>query len=171
MPTLDERVGNFSNATNRDGTPVQIFNPKTGQQYQFNGVLNQIDPANISSAAQAMLQFIPLPNIATTAAGQNFHNVTSGESSSDSVSLRLIHNFGAVPTGPIQIGGPGGLGGPGAGGGRRGRRQNNVNFGLSWSRSSIDSIGVFPSENGGTGTQGLNASADPLGLRPRPDDQ
>jgi hypothetical protein len=153
VPTLDQRVGNFSNTTNRDGTPAQIFNPKTGQQYQFNGVLNQIDPANISPAAQAMLQFIPLPDIAATAAGQNFHNVTSGESSSDSVSFRLIHNFGAVPAGPIQIGGAG------APGGRRGRRQNNVNFGLNWSRSSIDSIGVFPSGNGGTGTQGLNASA------------
>jgi hypothetical protein len=158
VPTLDERAGNFSQTTNRDGTPVRIFNPKTGQQYQFNGVLNQIDPADISSAGQSLLQFIPLPDIATTAAGQNFHNVTSGESSSDSVSFRLIHNFGAAPSGPIQIGGPGVSGG-GGGGGRRGRRQNNLNFGLNWSRSSIDSIGVFPSENGGTGTQGLNASA------------
>jgi trimeric autotransporter adhesin len=155
VPTAEERAGNFSQVTNRDGSPVQIFNPKTGQQYQFNGVLNQIDPADLSSAAQSLLQFIPLPNIATTAAGQNFHNVTSGESSSDSVSFRLIHNFGAAPSGPIQIGGPGG----GGGGGRRGRRQNNLNFGLNWSRSSIDSIGVFPSGNGGTGTQGLNATA------------
>lgn len=157
VPTLDERAGNFSQTTNRDGTQVQIFNPKTGQQYQFNGVLNQIDPVDISSAAQSLLQFIPLPNIATTAAGQNFHNVTSGQSSSDSVNFRLIHNFGAAPSGPIQIGGPGAPGG--GGGGRRGRRQNNVNFALNWSRSSIDSIGVFPSGNGGTGTQGLNASA------------
>jgi trimeric autotransporter adhesin len=72
------------------------------------------------------------------------------------VSLRLIHNFGASPSGPIQIGG---AGAPGGGGSRRGRRQNNLNFGLNWSRSSIDSIGVFPSGNGGSGTQGLNASA------------
>jgi hypothetical protein len=158
VPTLDERAGNFSQTTNRDGTAVQIFHPKTGQQYQFNGVLNQIDPADISSAARSLLQFIPLPDIATTAAGQNYHNVTSGESGSDSVSFRLIHNFGAAPSGPIQIGGPGAPGG-GGGGGRRGRRQNNLNFGLNWSRSSIDSIGVFPSGNGGTGTQGLNASA------------
>ena len=156
VPTLAERVGNFSSVTNRDGTPVQLFNPKTGQQYQFNGVLNEIDPADISSAAQNLLQFIPTPNIATTASGQNFHNVTSGESHSDAVNLRLIHNFGAPPAGPFQIGGPGvGVGG----GGRRGRRQNNINLGLNWTRSSIDSVGVFPSLNGGTGTQGLNASA------------
>jgi len=157
VPTLAERAGNFSSVTNRDGTPVQIFNPKTGQQYQSNGVLNKIDPAEISSAAQNLLQFIPTPNIATTASGQNFHNVTSGESHSDAVNLRLIHNFGATPSGPFQIGGPGG--GGGGGGGRRGRRQNNINLGLNWTRSSIDSIGLFPSLNGGTGTQGLNASA------------
>jgi trimeric autotransporter adhesin len=155
VPTLHERVGNFSNTTNRDGTPVQIFNPQTGQQYQFNGVLNEINPGDISSAAQSLLQYIPLPNIATTAAGQNFHNVTSGESSSDAVNLRLIHNFGSSPSGPFQAGGPGG----GGGGGRSGRRQNNINFGLNWSRISVDSIGVFPSLNGGTGTQGLNSSA------------
>jgi len=155
VPTLDERAGNFSNTTNRHGAPVEIFNPQTGQQYQSGGVLNQIDPGDISSAAQALLQYIPLPNIATTAAGQNFHLVTSGESSSDAVNLRLIHNFGAAPSGPFQAVGPGG----GGGGGRRGRRQNNINFGLNWSRSAVDSIGAFPSLGGGTGTQGLNASA------------
>ena len=153
VPTLDERVGNFSTAANRDGTPVEIFNPKTGQQYSFNGVANVIDPADVSSAAAALMQFIPLPNMAATASGQNFHLVTSGASTSDSVSLRLIHNFGAAPSGPIIIGGPGG-----GGGGRRGRRQNNINFGLNWQRSAVDSIGIFPSLNGGTSTQGLNAT-------------
>src|SRR6266853_2430377 len=134
VPTLAERGGNFSSATYNNGTPVQIFNPTTGQQFQFNGVLNTIDPANISSAAQNLLQFIPLPNIATTASGQNFHTVTSGASTSDAVNLRLIHNSGAAPSGPIQTG-PGG--GGGGGGGRGGRRnQNNINFGLNWQRSS-----------------------------------
>src|SRR2546428_952670 len=114
-----------------------------------------MDPAEISPAAQSLLQFIPLPNIATTASGQNFHNVTSGASTSDSVNLRLIHNFGSS-TGPfpnLQIG-PGG----GVGGGNRRRNQNNINFGLNWSRASTDTIGIFPSLNGGNGTQGLNAS-------------
>lgn len=152
VPTLEERAGNFSGSTNRNGTPVQIINPKTGQQFQYAGVPNQMDPAAISPAAENLLQYMPLPNIATTAAGQNFHNVTSGETSSDAVNLRLIHNFGSPPSGPFPVAGPGG-------GGRRGRRQNNINLGLNWSRSSVDSIGVFPSMNGGTGTQGLNASA------------
>jgi len=155
VPTVAERGGNFSQATYNNGSPVQVFNPATGQQFQFNGVVNAIDPANISSAAQNLLQFIPLPNIATTASGQNFHTVTSGASTSDAVNLRLIHNFGPTPSGPVQIG-PGGGGG---GGGRGGRRnQNNINFGLNWQRTATDSIGIFPSLDGGTSTQGLSAS-------------
>ena len=154
VPTQDERGGNFSAATYNDGKPVQIFDPKTGQQYQFNGVANAIDPSLISSASTALLQYIPLPNIAMTASGQNFHYVTSAASNSDTVMLRLIHNFG-------QAGGPGSgpffVGGPGGGG--RGHAHNNINFGLNWSRSSSNIVNPFPSLAGGTGAQGLNASA------------
>src|SRR5579864_503601 len=35
-----ERGGDLSQATYNDGKAVQIFDPKTGQQYQFNGVAN-----------------------------------------------------------------------------------------------------------------------------------
>ena len=154
-PTADELNGNFSQATYNDGKPVEIFNPVTGQQYQFNGQLNVIDPALISSAAKSLLQYIPAPNIATTASGQNFHYVTSAASNSDTVILRLIHNFGAAST---QGSGPFGGGGGGRSGGGR-RAQNNINFGLNWSRSTNAIANPFPSEAGGTGTQGLNASA------------
>src|SRR5437867_3537038 len=91
-----------------------------------------------------------------TASGQNFHYVTSAESNSDTVMLRLIHNFGPAGgpgSGPFVI-----SGGGGGGGGRR-RAQNNINFGLNWSRSSSNIVNPFPSLAGGTGTQGLNASA------------
>jgi hypothetical protein len=159
VPTGDsvncvERCGDFSKATYHDGKPVQIFNPQTGQPYQFNGVSNVLDPSLISPAAKALLQYIPLPNIATTASGQNFHYVTSADSSTDSVILRLIHNFGPSG-GPILLG-P--IGGGGGGGGGRRRAQNNINFGMNWSRSSNNIVNPFPSLAGGTSTQGLNAS-------------
>ena len=153
VPTQDQRGGNFSAATYNDGKPVQIFNPGTGQPYQFNGMQNQIDPSLISPAAKALLNYIPLPNIATTASGQNFHYVTSAASSSDTVILRLVHNFGAS-----NGSGFGPFGGGGAGNGGR-RSQNNINFGLNWSRGSNNIVNQFPSLAGGTGTQGLNASA------------
>jgi trimeric autotransporter adhesin len=150
VPTLDERGGNFSGAAYNNRAPVQIFNPTTGQQYQFNGVPNAIDPALFSTAAKSLLQFIPLPNIPLTSTGQNFHFVTSDASNSDAVTFRLVHNFGSSP-GPMVLG-PGG-------GGRNGRRQNNFNFGLNWSRNSTNIVNPFPSLAGGTSTQGLNASA------------
>src|SRR5712671_5071958 len=59
VPTLAERSGDFSAATYQDGRPVQIFNPATQQQFQFNGQPNVIDPALISSPAKALLAFIP----------------------------------------------------------------------------------------------------------------
>jgi trimeric autotransporter adhesin len=153
VPTLDERGGNFSTATYNDGKPVQIFNPQTGQQYAFNGVSNEIDPSLISSAATTLLQYIPLPNIAITTSGQNFHYVTSAQSNSDTLILRLIHNLGS--SAPPMIG-P--MGGGGGGGGRR-RAQNNINFGLNWSRNSSTIVNPFPSLAGGSDTQGLNANA------------
>lgn len=143
VPTLAERGGNFSALAN------PIFDPATGQQFQFNGQNNVINPAAITPQAQALLQYIPQPNL--PGATQNFHFVTSAESNSDSVNLRLIHNFGPAPSGPrIMIGG----------GGRGGRgKRNNLNLGLNWTRTSSNSVGAFPSLAGGTGTQGLNASA------------
>jgi len=153
-----ERGGDFSQAAYNDGNPVQIFNPQTGQPYQFNGVANVLDPSLITPAAQALLNYIPLPNMATNAFGQNFHYVTSADSSSDMVMFRLVHNFNATGGpgggGPFFIGG----GGAGGGGGRR-RAQNNLNFGLNWARSSSSIVNPFPSQAGGNGTQGLNASA------------
>src|SRR5881398_3032443 len=71
VPTVDERNGNFSAATYNDGKPVQIFDPKTGQQYQFNNgssscaqpCPNVLDPVLITTSAQALLNYIPLPNM------------------------------------------------------------------------------------------------------------
>ncbi|HKW65329.1 MAG TPA: TonB-dependent receptor [Candidatus Acidoferrum sp.] len=157
VPTQLERNGDFSQSAYQDKSPVQIFNP-AGQQYQFNGSPNVLDPASISTSAQTLLNYIPLPNMATNAFGQNFHYVTSANSISDMVMFRLVHNFNAT-------GGPGGggpfftTGGGGERGGGRRRAMNNLNFGLNWARSSNNTVNPFPSEAGGNSTQGLNASA------------
>ena len=156
VPTLAERSGDFSAATYKDGSPVQIFDPKTHLPLSFNGQANVINPAIISPSATALLQFIPLPNLNTTT--QNFHYVTNDNSDSDAVSLRLIHNFTSTPTfGPFGGGAPGGGGGGGRGGGRR--AQNNINFGMNWSRNATNIVNPFPSLAGSTNTQGLNATA------------
>ena len=146
VPTLAERRGDFSAATYNNGAPVSIFDPTTGQPF----LGNKVDPERVSAAAASLLQYIPLPNLTT--AQQNFHYVTTSDSHSDSVNLRLVHNFGE-PGGMFF--GPGGRGG-GGGGNRRPR--NNINFGMNWIRSSNDIVNIFPSLAGGTGVQGLNAN-------------
>lgn len=145
VPTALEREGNFSASS----TP--IFDPTTGQQFDYNNQPNVMNPSQITPQATALLQYIPQPNL--PGLSQNFHYVTSSQSDSDSVSLRLIHNFGAVPAQGQRT--PGG--GRGGGSGRR-RSQNNLNAGLSWTRTTSDIVNPFPSLAGGTGTQGLNAS-------------
>ena len=149
VPTVAERGGDFS------ALATPIFNPSTGQQFQFNGRNNVMDPSLITLQAQALLQYIPPPNLPSVT--QNFHFVTSADTSSDSVNLRLVHNFGAAPT-FFGRGGDGGGAGRGLRGGGR-RAHNNLNLGLSWTRSTSDIVGAFPSLAGGTGTQGLNANA------------
>jgi trimeric autotransporter adhesin len=154
VPTLAERAGDFSAATYKDGSTVQIFDPATDAALSNNGKANVINPALISPAAETLLQYIPLPNVNT--ATQNFHYVTNDNSNTDAVSLRLIHNFTSTPTfGPFGGGGPGG-GGRG-GGGRR--AQNNINIGLNWSRNDTQTVNSFPSLAGNTNTQGLQATS------------
>jgi hypothetical protein len=147
VPTAAERAGNLSALT----TP--IYNPATGQQFDYGGQLNVIDPSLITPQAQALLNYIPLPNL--PGATQNFHYVTSAQSTTDNVSARLIHNFGPVPAQGNRA--PGG--GRGGGGGGRRRSQNNLNLGLNWTKTTSAIVGAFPSLAGGTSTEGLNATA------------
>jgi cell division septation protein DedD len=57
VPDSAERGGDFSQALNALGQPVQIFNPATG--LLFSG--NMIPQSQISSQAQALLNLYPLP--------------------------------------------------------------------------------------------------------------
>ena len=64
------RSGDFSQATNKSGALIPIYDPATGNpdgtgrtQFAFNGVPNAIDPTRISPIATAILAKIPLPNV------------------------------------------------------------------------------------------------------------
>jgi trimeric autotransporter adhesin len=146
VPTQAERNGIFTGLTDNNGNPIAIYDPKTGLPFANN----TIDPGRFSSAATELLNYIPLQNL--PGATQNFHYVTSTESSTDALSLRLIHNFNGTGQGNRT---------PGGGGRGRGARgpRNNLNFGLNWSRSSSAIVNPFPSLAGNTDTQGLNANA------------
>jgi trimeric autotransporter adhesin len=59
MPTSADRDGDFSQAVNGGAQPVEIFDPSTGQP--FPGSV--IPTTRISSQAQSLMKFYPLPNV------------------------------------------------------------------------------------------------------------
>ncbi|MGO9124518.1 MAG: TonB-dependent receptor domain-containing protein [Terriglobales bacterium] len=132
VPTLLERQGNFSQTVYTSGPDaghfVRIFNPVSQAQFP-NNTITQINPA-----AAGLLQFIPLPNLPGNS--QNFHFITSAESSSDDLNIRINHSFGAALRGRRQ-------------GGRRGP-QNNLTFGFHYHRPSVELTNPFPSIAGHT---------------------
>lgn len=132
MPTLLERQGNFSQTVYTSGPnagqPVQIFNPATNTQFP-NNTIPRINPA-----AAGLLPYIPLPNLPGDA--QNFRFITSANSSSDDLNIRINHSFGAALRGRRQ-------------GGRRGP-QNNLTFGFHYHGSSAQLTNPFPSVGGHT---------------------
>jgi trimeric autotransporter adhesin len=132
VPTLFERQGNFSqtvyNSGPNAGQPVQIFNPATNTQFP-NNTITQINPV-----AAGLLPYIPLPNLPGDF--QNFHFITSAESSSDDLNIRINHSFGAALRGRRQ-------------GGRRGP-QNNLSFGFHYHGSTAELTNPFPSVGGHT---------------------
>jgi len=58
VPGLEERGGDFSQALNALGQPLEIFNPATGLPFPSN----KIPKAQISPQAQALLNFYPQPS-------------------------------------------------------------------------------------------------------------
>lgn len=153
VPTLAERNGDFSGAQIASGPsaglPIQIFDPATRQPFSGN-VIPQINPA-----AQSLLRFFPLPNLPGTT--QNLHYVTAVDNNSDSVNLRIVHNFGqASMFGPF--GGGGGGGGSRGGGGRGGRNRphNNINFGFNYQGSHSNQATPFPTLAGTNKTRGFS---------------
>ncbi len=138
VPTPLERHGNFSQTTFTSGgqvLPVRIFNPATNTQYA-NNTIPQLNPA-----AQALLQYIPLPNL--PGAFQNFHFVTSANSNSDDLNIRINRSFGAAPV-------------RGRRGGGRNAPRNNLTFGFHYHESSATLTNPFPSVGGNTSVRSFD---------------
>jgi hypothetical protein len=158
VPTLQERSGDFSQSTLRNGinagNPVQIFDPETHLPIP-NNIIPQ---SKINPAAQGLLQFIPKPNLPGNA--QNFHYVTSTTNDSNDLNIRLNRQLSSPAQQQQQFQGRGGRGGGGFGGGRGGRggRGANINFGLQLRTGANDVNNPFPTIGGSNKTSGVNAT-------------
>jgi trimeric autotransporter adhesin len=151
VPTAALRSGDFSSLG------VQLVDPATGQLFPNN----QIPASRMSPSAQALLRFIPLPNLDGTS--QNFHNTNTIPSSGDTINLRVTHNFTPAAAGGGRDGGRGGGGGGGgrAAGGRGGRGQAqtgtsvNMTAQLQYRRSDTDILNVLPQLGGHSASRSL----------------
>jgi trimeric autotransporter adhesin len=146
VPTLLEREGNFSQTTYTSGPDagnlVQIFNPATNAPFPCNPTCNTIP--QINSAAQGLLQYIPMPNL--PGSYQNFHFVTSANNNSDDLNIRVNHTIGAAPA----------AGRRGAGGGGRGSSRNNLTFGFHYHSSGSTITNPFPTVGGSTSVRSFD---------------
>jgi len=147
VPSLAERGGDFTQSTLSDGTPVTLYDPSNPGNLLGDGH----HVTAISGQALALLNYIPVPNVFNDPK-KNYHFSSAAESDQDIFSLRLTHNFGAVPQRGQQ-------GGAGRGGGNgSGRPRNNLNFGINYQRNQSQSLTPFPSAAGITHTNGYNAN-------------
>jgi len=137
VPTLLERNGCFSqtqaicNSGAVGGQPIEIFNPQTNTPFPGNQI------PQINSVALGLLPYIPLPNLPGTF--QNFHFVTSANSDSDDLNVRVNHSFGAAPAGGRR----------GGGGGRNAPR-NSLQIGFHYHQSTATLTNPFPRVGGTT---------------------
>ena len=116
--------------------------------------------------AQALLAYIPLPNVASTGATgtenqYNYQRITTVGNNSTSLSARYQRSLGAS-AGQGGFGGRGGGGGArgGGGGGNRQQQQKvlrqNLSANFSYSHSASDLRGLLPSLDGKTSSNGFS---------------
>jgi trimeric autotransporter adhesin len=152
VPTAALRAGDLSSV----GVP--LVDPATGQPFPGN----QIPTSRISPTAQALLRFIPLPNLDGTS--QNFHNTNTVASAGDTINLRVTQNFTPAAVGGRGGGGRGGGGGGGGGraaGGRGGRGQAqqgtsvNMTAQLQYRHADNDILNILPQLGGHSSNSSL----------------
>ncbi len=138
VPTAAQRAGDFSHLSS------PVINPATGRPFPGN----QIPQSLMNAGALGLLQFIPLPNLDGTS--RNYHTVTTTDSSSDSITLRVTHAFTQAAAGRGGAGGRGAGGGGRMGGAGRGAGQTMVNMTaqLQYRRNNNEQNNVLPALGG-----------------------
>ena len=102
VPTAAWRAGDFS------GSNVALIDPLTGLPFPNN----RIPASRIDPAAQALLQYYPLPNQPVDA--KNYYRSATTGNRSDDINVRFTKSFSAAPGTPGATGG--GRGGAAAAG-------------------------------------------------------
>ena len=91
VPTALEKTGNFSDFVNGStGALIPIYDPLTGQQFQYNGQLNVIPPDRISPNSAVLIPDIPNPD----RPGSGIGGLDSNKSYTPFVNPHIQHVWG-----------------------------------------------------------------------------
>jgi hypothetical protein len=91
VPTALEKTGDFSDFVDgATGKVIPIYDPQTGQQFQYNGKLNVIPPSRISPTSAALLQYLPNPD----RPGSGVGGLDSNKSFTPFVNPHIQHVYG-----------------------------------------------------------------------------
>lgn len=149
VPTLAERGGDFSALTTPSGTPITIYDP-AGSSCTAGGntpgqpfVGNKIPAGCIAPQAEALLSYIPQPDPNLPGTIQNYQRLTTADTNTTNVGVRLMHTFGnAGGANPFlrmaqQFLGMGGKG-----------ITQSIHANYNYASSSSDNLNVFPALGG-----------------------
>jgi hypothetical protein len=117
VPTAAMRTGDFRGLVDQSGKQIVIYDPNTTtlaagststwtrKQFSYNGVANVIPPSRISSIAQQVLAYYPLPNApGVEGIYNNFIFSPSRTTARDNFLARVDQNIGASHKAFIRIG-------------------------------------------------------------------
>jgi len=91
VPTALEKTGDFSDFVDGStGKLIPIFDPTTGQQFQYHGRPNVIDPTRISKNSTSLLQYLPNPD----RPGSGIGGLDSNKSYAPFVNPQIQHVWG-----------------------------------------------------------------------------
>jgi trimeric autotransporter adhesin len=107
VPTAEERVGNLASLTAQNGSPITLYNPSAsptvctasgntpGQPF----IGNIIPPVCISKQAQALLNYVPLPNLP----GEflNYQRLTAAQTNTTKLGFRFNRSIGSGVGSPL----------------------------------------------------------------------
>jgi len=146
VPNAAMRTGDLS------ASSATLIDPVTKLPFPGNVVpANRIDPS-----AQALMQYIPLPN--QPGNKQNYYYSTTNTTSADDLSFRFVRSFGTQQRRGGRGGGGGGMGGAGGGGrgGGPGGGGTNLNVSLTWHNLDSTQSAAFPTLSGASNQTGWN---------------
>jgi hypothetical protein len=145
VPTDLQRQGNFSQLVGPTGELIPIYPPRSKVPYRNN----TIDAASLSSAATALLDYLPAPNLQST--GLNYRLLTTQGTHSNTLGISYSHTFRALAnvTTPDAGRPPD----------RRQESTKSVNLNFNLGDVATDVVNIFPEVGGKQRIQGYSFTA------------